>query len=223
MHYFDHRFTYEQVVQLSRRVAFALQNIGLQQGQSVGLVLPNIPQFVFAYFGVLIAGGESGIGFTIVASAELYDPAVATFAVTAGMTVARAVHTATLLGTGQVLIAGGYDSSPSAFASAEVYDASTGTFTATSGMRVTRYNHTARLLPNGLVLIAGGWKDDTQKNASAELYDPRAGKFTATGSMTVARDGHTATLLPSGRVLMVGGLGNSGGDREGLASAELYE
>jgi long-chain acyl-CoA synthetase len=57
LHYFDHRFTYEQVVQLSRRVAFALQNIGLQQGQSVGLVLPNIPQFVFAYFGVLIAGG----------------------------------------------------------------------------------------------------------------------------------------------------------------------
>jgi len=88
---------------------------------------------------------------------------------------------------------------------------------------VTRYNHTATLLPNGLVLIAGGWKDDTQKNASAELYDPRARKFTATGSMSVARNGHTATLLPSGRVLMVGGLGNSGGDREGLASAEPYE
>jgi hypothetical protein len=88
---------------------------------------------------------------------------------------------------------------------------------------VTRYNHTATLLPSGTVLVAGGWNDNSQKNASAELYDPRARKFTATGSMTVARNGHTATLLPSGRVLMVGGLGNSGGDREGLASAELYE
>jgi hypothetical protein len=79
------------------------------------------------------------------------------------------------------------------------------------------------LLPNGLVLIAGGWNDNSQKNASAKLYDPRARKFTATGSMTVARNGHTATLLPSGRVLIVGGLGNSGGDRQGVASAELYE
>jgi hypothetical protein len=59
---------------------------------------------------VLIACGESIItADEVQTSAELYDPATGTFMDTGNMTRARPGHTATLLNTGKVLIAGGFD------------------------------------------------------------------------------------------------------------------
>ena len=57
LQYGKQKFTYEQVVDLAKKTAFSLQRLGLKTGQSVGVVLPNVPQFVFAYFGILMAGG----------------------------------------------------------------------------------------------------------------------------------------------------------------------
>ena len=60
---------------------------------------------------VLVAGGwkiEGGnTDGSVLASAELYDPASGTFTLTGDMTVARVYHTDTLLPGGRVLIAGG--------------------------------------------------------------------------------------------------------------------
>jgi Kelch motif/Galactose oxidase, central domain len=71
---------------------------------------------------VLVAGGQNGGSETTVfASAELYDPATATFAPTASLNVPRFGQTATLLNNGTVLIAGGSDSA-GAIASAELYE-----------------------------------------------------------------------------------------------------
>jgi long-chain acyl-CoA synthetase len=49
--------SYAQLDQLSDRVAASLTAAGLAAGDRVGLQLPNIPQFVLAYFGILKAGG----------------------------------------------------------------------------------------------------------------------------------------------------------------------
>ena len=62
-------------------------------------------------------------------------------------------HTATLLPTGKVLVAGG--SMHDALSSAELYDPATGTWTAT-GSLAPHARHTATLLPSGKVLVAGG-------------------------------------------------------------------
>jgi len=95
------------------------------------------------------------------------------FVATGDMSVAREEHTATLLGTGKVLIAEG-DNSSAHLASAEIYDPAVGTFTATGSMNIARARHTATVLTSGLVLIAGGGNVSISLT-SAELYNPVTG------------------------------------------------
>jgi long-chain acyl-CoA synthetase len=51
------KISYAQLDALSDRVAASLTAAGVTPGDRVGLQLPNIPQFVIAYFGILKAGG----------------------------------------------------------------------------------------------------------------------------------------------------------------------
>jgi MYXO-CTERM domain-containing protein len=148
--------------------------------------------------------------FTDARGPALVDPSWTT---AGSMSVGRTDHSATLLLTGKVLVAGGYAYPPGeTLASAELYDPATGTWSATGSMSVARMRHTAVQLRNGKVLVASGQGAGT----SAELYDPSTGTWTATGDATVSRFGHTATLLGSGQVLVAGGNGGEG-------VAELYD
>jgi Galactose oxidase, central domain len=140
---------------------------------------------------VLIAGGAVNSGSCsgcATASAEIYNPATATFTPTASMHSARRGHSATLLANGQVLIAGGLnDASAAVLTSAEIYDPATATFTVIGNMNCARFEHTASLLPSGKVLLAGGLQSSSSATNSAELYDPSTGHFTLTGSLTAVR------------------------------------
>lgn len=170
---------------------------------------------------VLVTGGIQGSGTatTVLAEAELYDPAKGTFSATAGvLTTARDCHTASLLSDGKVLVTGGLDSTGKALATAELYDPTNQSFTLTKGsMETARAFQTATSLKDGTVLVTGG-SDGTSSLATAELYAPNTGVFSPTGSMANARQNHTATLLNDGTVLVTGG--NNGA---ALASAELYQ
>jgi long-chain acyl-CoA synthetase len=55
--YQDQIVRYGEMLSLANRLATALAAADLQKGDRVGLFLPNIPQFILAYFGVLKAGG----------------------------------------------------------------------------------------------------------------------------------------------------------------------
>jgi hypothetical protein len=142
------------------------------------------------------------------------------------MITARTGHTATLLGNGEVLVAGGMSNgsspwAPSCTASAELYNPSTGQWTTTGSMTKPRATHTATMLNDGSLLVAGGLCNGgfTYPDNSAELYEPSTGTWKATGSMNVARVNTAATLLPNGQVLIAGGNSTSSGGR----SAEIYD
>ena len=48
--------TYQEMNQLTDRLAAGLAEIGIKKGDRVGIFMPNIPQFVLAYFAILKAG-----------------------------------------------------------------------------------------------------------------------------------------------------------------------
>jgi long-chain acyl-CoA synthetase len=54
--YFDREITYEELDVLSDQFAAALAGLGVEKGDRVAIFLPNTPQFIIAYYGILKAG-----------------------------------------------------------------------------------------------------------------------------------------------------------------------
>lgn len=159
----------------------------------------------------------------------LVDPAWTTGAATTQPN----FHSATLLPSGRVLLAGGGGFETAATKEARVFDPATRTFGAVASMAVAREQHTATLLDNGKVLVTGGNTvlydhvvatdpPITTASSSAEIFDPDTGTFTDEGSMTLTRYEHSATKLASGKVLVFGGRKTSD-PATVINSAELYD
>ncbi len=55
--FFNATLTYRQLLEQANRFAAALQGLGVKKGDRVAIVLPNSPQYVVAFFGILKAGG----------------------------------------------------------------------------------------------------------------------------------------------------------------------
>ncbi len=149
-----------------------------------------------------------------------------TWSLTGSMHTARDGHTATLLGNGNVVVAGG-ESSNLAVVSSEVYSPTTRAWAATGPLNVARANAQAVLLPRGAVLIAGGCVANCQgaTTASAEIYNSTTRTWTRTGSMTRARAYFGAVMLAGGKVLVTGGCTglNANGCATVTATAEIYD
>lgn len=153
---------------------------------------------------VLVAGGYLGLNSqyqgTYTATAELYNPSTGQWRSTGSMTVQRALHGATLLANGNVLVAGGTNSDGTSSNSAEIYDPSTGTWRATGSLH--NYHPLAlALLQDGRALKVDA---ANSTGAAGELYDPSTGQWTLTAGMYYSHTGVSTALLPSGDVLIYG-------------------
>jgi long-chain acyl-CoA synthetase len=54
--FFGRRLTYQQINELSDRFAATIRSLGIRKGDRVVMLLPNSPQFLVAYYGLLKAG-----------------------------------------------------------------------------------------------------------------------------------------------------------------------
>lgn len=140
------------------------------------------------------------------------------------MHTARGFFTATKLLNGDVLVAGGYDSSanPPNFPDAEIYNPQTGLWTPISPMNSARAAAIALRLEDGRVMVIGGFDENFNVLASAEIYDPSTNTWSFTAPMNDARvEDFPAVLLPGSKVLVAGGTGSDG--VTSLTSAEIYD
>lgn len=60
--------SFKEMDEITDRLAAGLADLGVRKGDRVGIFMPNTPQFVMAYFGILKAGG------VVVASNFMYGP-----------------------------------------------------------------------------------------------------------------------------------------------------
>ncbi len=194
---------------------------------------------------VLIAGGITVISGERIEStrlAEIFDPETLTFTgQLLEMQRARYGHTATLLVSGNVLLAGGGELVTGQLLSqrlgvddlqiAEIHaDADLFLFSETTpsfattppAMAEPRMFHVAGRGSGDAVLVAGG-QSATAVYASTEIYDPNAGTFSAGADLAVPRTFASLTRLPgSGALLIAGGLTQYGTLSSATNSVELY-
>jgi len=98
-----------------------------------------------------------------------------------------------VLGSGEVLVAGGTEGG----APAEIYDPTTDSWSELGDPALGNGPSSATALKDGRVLLLG--------LGAARLYDPRTRSFEEAASPAPLRAFHTATLLLDGKVLLAGG------------------
>jgi hypothetical protein len=85
-------------------------------------------------------------------------------------------HTATLLGDGRVLVAGGFSGASGVTAAAELFDPVSDRFEDTGNMHIAREFFTATLMSDGRVLIIGGFGFNAASGfdviGPCEIYTP---------------------------------------------------
>lgn len=162
---------------------FALKKINPQTAGKAFEFLFNAPLGVSGYGWttnrlqngkILFAGGRiyttiPTVTAHVFSRAQLYDPITGKSMETGSMNVARAVHMATLLKNGKVLVAGGEDAKNNYLSSVELYDPSTGKWTMTGSMNAPHYDTSAILLPNGKVQVFK--KSYNGPSVNLEQYD----------------------------------------------------
>ncbi|CAF1251561.1 unnamed protein product [Adineta steineri] len=173
---------------------------------------------------VLVIGGSSVLAIgappNILIPTEIYING-SWFCTAGDMINKRSDFAAVLLSDGNVLVAGGIDSSKNATSTVEIYNSTTETFSLVQPMACARSHFTLTRLPSGHVLAVGGKSSMTNNCLRfSELYDPNKNQWTSPRRLNSLRYGHNAILL-NHSVLIIGG---SAREQNGLIRAcERYD
>jgi len=170
--------------------------------------------------------------------AEVFDPQTGSFGTPFSIGAPRAMHTATRLDDGRVLLLGGVTTGGSVLAGGVVVDPQARSFIAVPSMTGARVLHTATPLANGKVLVVGGsGAYDVEHPIGhapvgsltkagplrTQLYDPATNTWSNGPLLPAALAAHRAVRLDDGRVLILGGWRfPAGGTPAATALAWLY-
>ena len=155
---------------------------------------------------VLTVGGAGKEVWQPHKSLEIFKPTSNSWTVL-GLALAqgRALTSATSLGSGKVIIAGGYDGTKW-LNSIITFDPVAGNLTVQkTTLGEARCAHSATLTSDGRVLLVGGTCGAACTIKSNELYNPTTGQVTAVTHSGAPPNNHRAVRLPDGRVLVTGG------------------
>ncbi|MEZ4300508.1 MAG: hypothetical protein R3B70_36520 [Polyangiaceae bacterium] len=166
---------------------------------------------------VLVAGGAGAVNATAtgddtsgeVGSLEVYSPITGLWSAGAGtLTPPRANLTATLLGSGKVLLAGGQDNLGQPLKATAIYDPSLPSLdNGGPQLAAARSGHTATAIDANRVLIVGGFANvDANSLNSTEIYSATTGAITAGPAMIFSRAYHSATVIAGNKILLAGGI-----------------
>jgi hypothetical protein len=155
---------------------------------------------------VLVAGGwKPGLTDT----AEVYDPATATWTMTANLlSKARIALRVEALPDGRALAIGGW--AGKAVDNVDIYDPISNRWTPVASLNTPRFNFATAILPTGQVVAVGGDKNMTEDGkdtvATAEIFDPVTAKWILLpGAMQQPRRDAALSVLSDGRLLVTGG------------------
>ena len=123
--------------------------------------------------GVLVPNLLNATSSAPIAAADVYNPTSNTWAAV-NMTNARALHSATRLLDGRVVVAGGAQGTllaPLSIANVDVFNPATNSWSASQALVQPRASHVAQLMTDGQVLLFGG------QGAAATLTDVETLRF----------------------------------------------
>jgi hypothetical protein len=163
---------------------------------------------------VIVAGGcpttlancVSDANFT----AEIFDPATNTWALTSSIGTRRAFFSAVAMDDGTAIFTGGTSTNAMVVATAQRFDGSS--WSTLPNLVHARFGHATARLPAGRLLVAGGCVDSecTQMVSELEYFDPTTNQFAASGALSPAVANLTATRSSQDTVLLVGGRNDNG-------------
>lgn len=168
---------------------------------------------------VLLSGGLDASTLSL-ASTESYDPGSNSWAAagsTAPLATSRAEHTATLLPSGQLIVAGGIHRLSSSFVnlnSTELYDPAANTWSGGASSLGAVASHQALLLADGRLVLLG--------NGQVQVYTPASNSWNAgLIPMLSSVTSLSSTLLLDGRILSVDGTDTS--SSRSISSVEAFD
>ena len=170
---------------------------------------------------VMVIGGYVGLSGATTGAVEIFDinqglPGKGKWAAAASLPAGRVFMSATLLGGGRVLVAGGLGGQWDVQASVILYDLSSNSWAVMSPLLAGRQQHAAAALLDGKVLITAGTRAAVGNDVvdSVEVYDVAAGpsgQSVFTTPIPGARQDPnlTSIRLGNGNVLVIGGHNNA--------------
>jgi hypothetical protein len=205
-------------------VAVAGTCVGVQQEVQMEVARTNHTATLLDDGRVLVVGGRTGAALEATSTAEIFDPATNTFALTGPLTTGRARHAAERLADGRVLVVGGVTGDDNdgytPTATVEVYDPVSGTFSAAPSLPRRRDLTTATLVPNGGGVVVVGGRDGSTTLSDVITIDTALTAWTRRATLSEPRFGQLVTLVDD-ELLIIGGRAGTNG--AALSTVEVFD